>query len=50
MEQKLQQLPPEEFEKIDFSRRLLWRLLQKLKQTVDFIDDESKGFFTFLGT
>uniref|UniRef100_A0A1I8BL07 Aquarius_N domain-containing protein n=1 Tax=Meloidogyne hapla TaxID=6305 RepID=A0A1I8BL07_MELHA len=42
MEQKLQQLPPEEFEKIDFSRRLLWRLLQKLKRTVDFIDDESK--------
>uniref|UniRef100_A0A915LBP5 Intron-binding protein aquarius n=1 Tax=Meloidogyne javanica TaxID=6303 RepID=A0A915LBP5_MELJA len=42
MEQKFQQLPPEEFEKIDFSRRLLWRLLQRLKRTVDFIDDESK--------
>jgi hypothetical protein len=43
MEQKLKQLPEEEFTKLDFNRRLLWRLLQRLKRTVDFIDDESKG-------
>ena len=43
MEQKLKQLPENELEKIDFNQRLLWRLLQKLKRVVDFIDDESKG-------
>jgi hypothetical protein len=45
MEQKLKQLPEEEFKKLDFNRRFLWRLLQKLIQVVDFIDDESKGIF-----
>lgn len=43
MEQKFKKLPIEEYEQIDFNRRFLWRLLQRLKRTVDFIDDESKG-------
>uniref|UniRef100_A0A914HES8 Intron-binding protein aquarius n=1 Tax=Globodera rostochiensis TaxID=31243 RepID=A0A914HES8_GLORO len=42
IEQKFGNLPAEELNKLDFSRRFLWRLLQRLKRTVDFIDDESQ--------
>ncbi|KAL3124777.1 hypothetical protein niasHT_001614 [Heterodera trifolii] len=40
MEQKFAKLPSDDFDALDFNRRFLWRLLQRLKRTVDFIDDE----------
>jgi len=41
-EKKIQTLDSTEFERIDFNRRFLWRLLQHFKRVIDFIDDESK--------
>lgn len=42
MEQKFAQMSEVEFATFDFHRRILWRLLQKFKKTVDDIDDETK--------
>ncbi|KAH7719949.1 DEAD box protein helicases superfamily protein (Aquarius) [Aphelenchoides avenae] len=38
MEKKLGSLPEEELKKVDFNRNLLWKLLQRLKEVVDLID------------
>lgn len=49
MEKKLGSLPEEELKKVDFNRNLLWKLLQRLKEVVDLIDqsieagEEGKG-------
>jgi hypothetical protein len=47
VEKKFSQMQGPELDKFDFNRRILWKLLQRFKQVVDDIDNESKGAFAF---
>lgn len=45
IERKFEHMPSNEFEEFNLYRRVLWKLLQRFKTVVDFIDDETKGLF-----
>lgn len=43
MEQKLEKMSDEEKSAFDYNRRFLWRMLQRFKRIVDWLDDTNTG-------